>query len=272
MLSLQRDGRGFLVVHLAAFLVLLPVATHAQQGPHGPQTDYANNQPFAAIDAALVQRADAVLASGAQPLPPIETGERTSNSVGSSDARTASAQPLISRAPTAAQVRVERLRPIVAPILLADGVPPELAAVILVESGGNPAALSPKGARGLWQLMPDTARRYGLEVDGERDERLDVERSTQAAAHYLSDLHLQFGSWPLVLAAYNTGEQNIQRAISRSHSTEFAVLSSLGTIPLETRNYVPAVMAAMGDRGLTTLFLQRAMTQKSVTVFAATAP
>ncbi len=93
--------------------------------------------------------------------------------------------------------------------------------------------------------MPKTARRYGLIVNNAEDDRVDVEKSTHAAAHYLSDLYSEFGSWPLALAAYNTGEKNLQTAIERSRSTDFTVLSSLGMLPLETRNYVPAVFAAV---------------------------
>jgi membrane-bound lytic murein transglycosylase D len=92
--------------------------------------------------------------------------------------------------------------------------------------------------------MPATARRYGLAVDAVRDERLDIGKSTRAAARYLSDLHLQFGSWPLALAAYNTGEQHVQRAINRTGSSQLALLNASGLLPLETRNYVPAVLAA----------------------------
>jgi membrane-bound lytic murein transglycosylase D len=143
-----------------------------------------------------------------------------------------------------AQSRLAALRPVIEPILREAGIPPQLAAVVLVESGGDPTALSPKGARGLWQLMPETARRYGLIVDNTEDDRLDIEKSTHVAARYLSDLYSEFGSWPLALAAYNTGEQNLRHAIDRSRSTDFNVLSSLRLLPLETRNYVPAVLAA----------------------------
>jgi soluble lytic murein transglycosylase-like protein len=146
--------------------------------------------------------------------------------------------------------RLDALRAVIQPILAREGVPTNLAAVIQVESAGNPLALSPKGARGLWQLMPDTARRYGLRVDFETDERIDIRKSTGAAAHYLRDLYVQFGSWPLALAAYNTGEQHLQRAINRAGSGEFATLSMLRYIPDETRNYVPAVLAAMGAQSL----------------------
>ena len=128
-------------------------------------------------------------------------------------------------------------------ILEREGIPAELSAVMKVESSGNIFALSPKGARGPWQIMPETARRYGLQVDSRIDERVDVEKSTTAAARYLRDLHAQFGSWPLALAAYNTGEANLQRAINRAQSNQFAVLSFLKVIPAETRNYVPAVLA-----------------------------
>ena len=110
-------------------------------------------------------------------------------------------------------------------------------------------ALCPAGARGLWQLMPDTARRYGLIVSESRDERLDPEKATWAATQYLRDLHEIFGDWRLALAAYNAGEDAIARAISRSGSREFDVLSLKRAIPEETRNYVPAVMAAMRKFG-----------------------
>ena len=142
--------------------------------------------------------------------------------------------------------RVERLRPVIDPILRDQGIPAELVAVALVESGGQAAAISPKGARGVWQLMPATARRYGLVVSGQRDDRLDLVSATQAAARYLHDLHAQFGDWELVLAAYNAGEQAVQNAIQRGGSNSFAVLSQLRLLPPETRNYVPAVMGARG--------------------------
>jgi membrane-bound lytic murein transglycosylase D len=145
--------------------------------------------------------------------------------------------------------RLEDLRPRLNPILQREGIPPEIAFVVVVESGGKADALSPKGARGLWQLMPETARRYGLIVERARDERLDVERSTWAAAHYLRDLHAQFGSWPTALAAYNAGEQAVQRAIDRAQSEEFGVLAARELLPLETRTYVPAVINLMTVSG-----------------------
>lgn len=148
------------------------------------------------------------------------------------------------RAPAAAVSRVQQLRPVIEPILRQERVPPELAAIVLVESGGQANALSPKGARGIWQFMPDTARRYGLTVTPARDERLDIERSTRAAARYLRDLHTQFGDWQLAIAAYNAGEDLVQHAIERNGTHDFFKLSSR-SIPLETRKYVPAVFNAI---------------------------
>jgi membrane-bound lytic murein transglycosylase D len=139
-----------------------------------------------------------------------------------------------------------------------EGIPVALLAVARVESNFNRMALSPKGALGLWQLMPATARRYGLRVDAMRDDRLDAEKSTRAAAHYLRDLYSQFDSWSLALAAYNAGEDAVQRAVVRGRSSQFRELSRLKLLPAETRAYVPTVLRALGlagdqwelDRGL----------------------
>jgi len=143
-----------------------------------------------------------------------------------------------------AVARVMELRPILAPILEDEGVPDEIAAIVLVESGGQPTALSPRGARGIWQFMPDTARRFGLTINSETDDRLDIPKSTRAAARYLHVLHAQFGDWSLALAAYNAGEIVVRNAVLRSGSKDFALLSNRRLIPAETRAYVPAVMAA----------------------------
>jgi membrane-bound lytic murein transglycosylase D len=92
--------------------------------------------------------------------------------------------------------------------------------------------------------MPDTARRFGLTINSETDDRLDVLKSTRAAARYLRDLHQQFGDWSLALAAYNVGALVVQKAILKSGSKDFELLSSKRLIPAETRAYVPAVLAA----------------------------
>jgi soluble lytic murein transglycosylase-like protein len=144
-----------------------------------------------------------------------------------------------------AVARVTALRSVLTPILHEEGVPDEIAALVLVESGGQPTALSPRGARGIWQFMPDTARRFGLTINSKTDDRLDIPKSTRAAAHYLRNLHDQFGDWSLAFAAYNAGETVVQKAILRSGSKDFALLSRKRFIPAETRGYVPAVMEAL---------------------------
>jgi membrane-bound lytic murein transglycosylase D len=124
------------------------------------------------------------------------------------------------------------------------GLPRELAYVAMIESGFNPTAVSRAGAKGLWQFMERTARRYGLRVDRWVDERLDPEKSTVAAAMYLRDLFVQFGSWPLAKAAYNAGELKVALALQRSGSSDFWVLSRGRVLRDETKRYVPAIMAA----------------------------
>jgi soluble lytic murein transglycosylase-like protein len=134
-------------------------------------------------------------------------------------------------------------------ILRTQGLPPQLISVVAVESGFKPWALSPKGALGLWQLMPETARRYGLVVNEARDDRRDPAKSTHAAAQYLKDLYGQFGSWPLALAAYNAGEVRVQNAIDRFQTRDFWTLSAKLALPDETRRYVPAVLIKAGGEG-----------------------
>jgi membrane-bound lytic murein transglycosylase D len=92
--------------------------------------------------------------------------------------------------------------------------------------------------------MPATARRYGLTVEAANDHRTDPEHATRAAARYLRDLHKRFGDWKLALAAYNAGEGRVQRAIERAGVRDFDELARRGLLPAETRNYVPAVLAA----------------------------
>jgi soluble lytic murein transglycosylase-like protein len=171
--------------------------------------------------------------------------------------------------------RWRELRQQIEPILKAQGLPTEVLAVVKVESGGQPDALSRAGARGLWQLMPDTARRYGLIVDGATDERLDPKKATWAATQYLRELLELFGDWRLALAAYNAGEEAVSRAVTRSGSREFEVLSLKRVLPKETRKYVPAVLAVMkqlgsGEEPKLSEPVTRASLRNSTLVYAAT--
>jgi membrane-bound lytic murein transglycosylase D len=100
------------------------------------------------------------------------------------------------------------------------------------------------GAKGLWQFMAATARRYGLRVDRWVDERLDPEKSTVAAAAYLRDLHNMFGSWALAQAAYNAGEFKVSRAMRATGASDFWTLAKTRHLKPETRDFVPAIHAA----------------------------
>ena len=125
------------------------------------------------------------------------------------------------------------------------GLPLELRYLPVIESALRPSATSRAGAAGLWQFMIGTGKRYGLEVNTLVDERRDPIKSSEAAAHYLSDLYDMFGDWGLAIAAYNCGEGNVQKAITRSGSQEGADFWSIyNRLPRETRGYVPAFIAA----------------------------
>ena len=127
--------------------------------------------------------------------------------------------------------------------LLSEGVPSDIAYLPLIESGFNPRAVSRRNAVGLWQFIRPTGLRYGLKVNYWVDERMDVEKSTLAAARYLKEMFDEFGSWELALAAYNCGEKRVSKAIARTGSTDYWVLSK--KLPKETRNYLPKFNAAL---------------------------
>ena len=123
------------------------------------------------------------------------------------------------------------------------GLPLELKYLPVNESALNPNAVSRVGATGLWQFMLSTGKQYGLEVNSLVDERRDPVRASYAAAHYLRDLYKIFGDWNLVIAAYNCGPDNINKAIHRSNgATDYWQIYPY--LPKETRGYVPAFIAA----------------------------
>ncbi len=146
--------------------------------------------------------------------------------------------------------RAEMHMPIVLEGVRSRGLPPEIACLPLVESAFEPRAVSPAGAAGLWQLMPDTARRYGLVVSDSVDERFDVYKSTQAATTYLASLYDRFRDWPLAIAAYNCGEGAMQRAMNQTNCNDLDSLTAYcrqAGRPLvdETLSFVPQFMAAV---------------------------
>ena len=146
--------------------------------------------------------------------------------------------------------------PIFEEALEAYQIPLELKYLPIIESALNPKAVSRVGATGLWQFMLGTGRQYGLEVNSLVDERRDPIKSSYAAAHYLRDLYRIFGEWNLVIAAYNCGPENINKAIRRYRAangkTEADAITQADQdywklypyLPRETRGYVPAFIAA----------------------------
>jgi LysM repeat protein len=140
--------------------------------------------------------------------------------------------------------RAGRYLAMIRDVLRKRGLPEELAYTAMIESGFNPLAVSRVGAKGMWQFMAGTARRYGLRVDQWIDERLDPEKSTVAAAAYLHDLYNMFGSWALAQAAYNAGEMKVVRAIRATGSSDFWTLAESKHLRTETKEFVPQIHAA----------------------------
>jgi len=118
------------------------------------------------------------------------------------------------------QLKAQKLFPVIEPILRAYGIPDDFKYIPLVESGLC-SGISSKGAAGLWQFMPGTARHYGLKVNNGVDERLNVRKSTVAACKYIRGLYAQFNSWTLAAAAYNNGEIKLQHQINRQNEDNY---------------------------------------------------
>ncbi|MEO6407587.1 MAG: transglycosylase SLT domain-containing protein [Burkholderiaceae bacterium] len=123
------------------------------------------------------------------------------------------------------------------------GMPSELALLPFIESAFNPQAISSAKASGMWQFMAATGRDFSLKQNVFRDDRRDVLASTRAALDYLTRLHGMFGDWHLALAAYNWGEGNVQRAISRNQKAGLPTTYASLKMPDETRTYVPKLQA-----------------------------
>lgn len=144
--------------------------------------------------------------------------------------------------------RMSLYQPLIRETLRRHGQPEALIHVAMIESRFNNGAVSIAGATGMWQFMAPTARRYGLEISAYVDERRDPIRASDAAARHFEDLHQEFGSWHLALAAYNAGSGRVSRALRRSGRTgptdELAYWQVRRNLPGETRDYVPLYLAA----------------------------
>ncbi len=134
--------------------------------------------------------------------------------------------------------------PIFEEAFLRYGIPLELKYLAVVESMLKPTATSRAGAKGLWQFMYRTGKAYGLEITSFVDERMDVEKSTDAAARYLRDLYTILGDWPLAISAYNCGAGNVNKAIRRAGGKR-DFWSVYPYLPSETRGYMPAFVGVM---------------------------
>ena len=141
--------------------------------------------------------------------------------------------------------RADAFLPAVRAAFAAEGVPEALVWLAETESSFNPRARSPSGARGLFQIMPETAKALGLSLLP-FDQRTQPEASARAAAAYLKKLHARFGDWPLALAAYNSGEGRVSRTLKERGATDFAGVAA--HLPAETRLYVPKVLATVKVR------------------------
>ena len=143
-------------------------------------------------------------------------------------------------------VRSGRYQQMIHRIFKEESIPLDVMYLAQVESLFKTNALSRTKNKGIWQFGKWTAIRYGLKVDGRIDERSDPEKSTRAAARYLTDLYEMFRDWNLVLAAYNWGEGNVQRLIDRSGLNDFWDMMDLRrNFPQETKNHVPLIISSI---------------------------
>lgn len=135
--------------------------------------------------------------------------------------------------------RANRLFPIICPILKEEEVPEDLIYLACIESNLNTRAVSPAGAAGIWQIMSETARQFGLEVNSEVDERYNIEKATRVACRYLKQAYQKFGDWNTVAASYNAGQAGINRKLTAQNQK--SALDILLTE--ETSRYMFRIMA-----------------------------
>jgi hypothetical protein len=134
--------------------------------------------------------------------------------------------------------RTHKYFPIIEPILKKNGIPDDFKYLAVIESGLLNVS-SPAGARGFWQLLKDTAKENGLEVNDNVDERYNLELATQAACNYLKEARTKFGTWTLAAAAYNAGIKGISKKLETQHVKSYYNL----LVGDETKRYVPRIVA-----------------------------
>ena len=136
--------------------------------------------------------------------------------------------------------RSRRYFEIVVPILRREGIPEDLKYLMAIESNLDPKAVSAAGAAGLWQFTRATAQTYGLECNGEVDERYHIEKETVAACRFFKDAFEKYGDWMTVAASYNAGQAGISRRLADQHQTSALEL----WLPEETARYMFRLLAA----------------------------
>lgn len=144
----------------------------------------------------------------------------------------------------AALQRSGRYLPLMRSILRENGLPEDLVYIAMIESAFKFQASSRAAAKGYWQFIDGTGRRYGLKKGRDFDERSDPVKSTRAAAAYFRDLYEMFGDWYLAMAAYNGGEGRVLRGLQRTGATSFWELCDANALHRETKDYVPFFIAA----------------------------
>lgn len=136
--------------------------------------------------------------------------------------------------------RANRLFPVIEPILKQQGLPDDFKYLMIIESNGDIYARSGVGASGLWQIMPATAKQYGLEVNNSIDERYNIEKATRVACRFLKSSYKKFGDWLTVAASYNAGEAGTSKRMAAQKESK-AINTCL--LP-ETSRYIFRILTA----------------------------
>ncbi|HSD67130.1 MAG TPA: lytic transglycosylase domain-containing protein, partial [Vicinamibacteria bacterium] len=226
-------------VHLRELSMLSAGDGFTESGTEEASIDAVADLPVGDSPASAETRARAVAAVEAESLDlPIELNEAVLSCV---DLYQGRLREWFEEALSRGQKHLPHIREVFAE----EGIPQDLAYVALVESAFKTTAYSRAKAKGVWQFVTATGRRYGLAVDWWVDERGDPEKATRAAARYLKELYGLFGDWNLALAGYNAGEGKVLRAVKRYRTEDFWKLRETRGLRRETKNYVPLIHAAI---------------------------